>query len=200
MNFGDDHRVYGPYFKDGRNNTQKRQFVITIDSKGVRRTVSYPKYLMELHIGRQLGIDETVDHWDTNFMNNDISNLRIVERDVHSADDTRRVKLIKVTCDWCKEPFERSPRVLRDKRSKGVRGIFCTKSCAGKYSRALQLKKTKKMKRPPHVESEYYKRKYVEADLNYILAKYASPESLLEIITSMSLFSEQMESKYKDYV
>ncbi len=174
MSYGDNFRVFGPYYKTVKDGEQKRQFVVTIAPDGTRRTVSYPKWLVELHIGRQLGIDETVDHWDTNFMNNDMSNLRIVQRDVHSADDTRRVKMIDITCDWCKNHFERSPRVLRDKRSKGVRGMFCSKSCAGKYSRALQLGKTKRKKRPPHVKSEYYKRKYVEAFLEPLIVKYAA--------------------------
>lgn len=85
-------RVHGPYKrKDGR------QIVIVVENKGLRRTVSYPKWLMEVQLGRKLDPNlETVDHIDSNFDNNDLSNLRIVPRPEHSADDTRRAKSLKL--------------------------------------------------------------------------------------------------------
>ena len=119
---------------------------------------------MELQLGRKLDPDlETVDHIDSDFDNNDISNLRIMPRDEHSADDTRRVKNIKFDCAWCDNEFERSPRLIRDKAKKNKAGPFCSRSCAGKYSRMLQLKLIDKIKPQTHVDSEYYKQKYVIA-------------------------------------
>ena len=58
----DNKKVYGPYRKsDGR------QIVIIKDINGTR-TVSFPKYIMEEHLGRELHPDkETVDHIDFNF-------------------------------------------------------------------------------------------------------------------------------------
>lgn len=160
-------KVFGPYEKkDGR------KIVIVIETNGKRRTVSYPKWILENHLGRKLKIDETVDHWDSDFNNNDIDNLKILPRDVHSANDTRRVKLIDLECDWCKKSFKRSPRLLRDKSKKGVSGKFCSKSCAGKYSRSLQLKLIDPFDPQPYVESEYYKKKYVSAFINYLMVKY----------------------------
>jgi hypothetical protein len=152
-------KVHGPYKrKDGR------QIVIVIENNGKRRTVSYPKWLMELQIGRKLDPNlETVDHIDSNFENNDLSNLRIVPRDEHSADDTRRVKKVKFTCAWCDKEFERSPRLVRDKAKKNKAGPFCSRACAGKYSRMLQLKLVDKFDSQQAVDSEYYKRKYVKA-------------------------------------
>jgi hypothetical protein len=159
MGYADDFVVHGPYKRqDGR------QIVIVIDHNGKRRTVSYPKWLMELQLGRKLDPNlETVDHMDSNFDNNDLSNLRIVPRDQHSADDTRRVKLIKFTCAWCDKEFERSPRLIRDKAKKNKAGPFCSRNCAGKYSRMLQLKLIDKMDSQKAVDSEYYKRKYTTA-------------------------------------
>jgi hypothetical protein len=152
-------KVHGPYKrKDGR------QIVIVIENNGSRRTVSYPKWLMELQLGRRLDPDlETVDHIDSNFENNDLNNLRIVPRDEHSADDTRRVKPVKFTCAWCDKEFERSPRLVRDKSRKNKAGPFCSRGCAGKYSRMLQLKLIDKFDAQPTVDSEYYKKKYVKA-------------------------------------
>lgn len=160
-------KVFGPYTKkDGR------KIVIVVERNGKRRTVSYPKWILEKHLGRKLKIDETVDHWDSDFNNNSIENLKIFPRDVHSANDTRRVKMVDLTCDWCNKSFQRSPRILRDKSKKGARGVFCSRSCAGKYSRNLQLKLIEHFEPQPYVESEYYKRKYVQAFAEYIVKKY----------------------------
>lgn len=163
-------KTYGPYTRpDGR------KIVIVKDDKGNSRTVSFPKYIMEQHLGKQLDPDDgTVDHLDFNFDNNDLSNLRVVPRDQHSADDTRRVKLIKLKCQQCKKDFERSPRLLRDKSKKGAKGIFCSRSCAGKYNRAVQLGLAEPLSVQPFVESEYYRRKNVVAVAQELSKKYGA--------------------------
>jgi hypothetical protein len=164
MAYGDDFKVFGPYRRsDGR------QIVIIVEKNNKRRTISYPKWLMELQIGRRLHPDETVDHWDSDIDNNDISNLRIIPRAEHSANDTRRVKLVKFTCAWCDKEFERSPRLVRDKSKNKKAGPFCSRSCAGKYSRMLQLKLIDKFDIQPAIDSEYYKKKYVKACSSFIL-------------------------------
>jgi len=152
-------KVHGPYKRrDGR------QIVVIVEKDGNRRTVSYPKWLMEMQVGRQLDPNlETVDHIDSDFDNNNLDNLRIVPRDEHSANDTRRVKLVKFKCAWCDKDFERSPRLIRDKAKKNKAGPFCSRGCAGKYSRMLQLKLIDKMDSQKAIDSEYYKRKYVVA-------------------------------------
>jgi hypothetical protein len=159
-------QVYGPYTRqDGR------KIVIVVENNGKRRTVSYPKWLLELQLGRKLDPNlETVDHIDSNIDNNNLDNLRIVPRDEHSADDTRRVKPIKFQCAWCEKEFERSPRLIRDKAKKNKAGPFCSRACAGKYSRRLQLKLIEKMRPQTHIESEYYKKKYVVACAQLILS------------------------------
>lgn len=152
-------KVHGPYKRqDGR------QIVIVVDDDGTRRTISYPKWILELQLGRRLDPDlETVDHIDSNFENNSLENLRIMPRKEHSTEDTRRVKNVKFNCAWCKKEFERSPRLVRDKARKNKAGPFCSRACAGKYSRKLQLKLIDKFDTQPVIDSEYYKKKYVKA-------------------------------------
>ena len=177
MAYGDDFIVYGPYTTSNHG----RKIVIVVEKNGKRRTVSYPKWLLECQLGRPLDPElETIDHWDSDINNNDLSNLRIVPREEHSADDTRRVKLIKFNCAWCNKEFERSPTLIRDKAKKNKAGPYCSRSCAGKYSRLLQLKLIEKFKPQEHVESEYYKRKYVKASLS--LANSISQDYIVDLI------------------
>jgi hypothetical protein len=159
MAYGDNFKVHGPYKRqDGR------QIVVIIDNNGKRRTVSYPKWLMEMQVGRQLDPNtETVDHIDSNFDNNNLDNLKIMPREEHSSEDTRRVKPVSFECAWCNKEFERSPRLVRDKSKKNKAGPFCSRPCAGRYSRKLQLKLIDKMSPQPMVESEYFKKKYASA-------------------------------------
>lgn len=160
MSYGENFKVHGPY----KRKTDGRSIVIVIDHNGKRRTVSYPKWIMEMQVGRPLDKDlETIDHIDSNIDNNDLNNLRIVPRKEHSADDTRRVRPVQFSCAWCNKDFERSPRLVRDKSRKNKAGPFCTRNCAGKYSRMLQLKLIEKLNPQPMVDSEYYKRKYAAA-------------------------------------
>ena len=164
MAYGDNFKIFGPYRRgDGR------QIVIVIDHKGKRRTISYPKWLMELQLGRPLDPDlETVDHIDSNFENNDLKNLRIMPRHEHSREDTRRVKPVKFNCAWCDKEFERSPRLIRDKAKHNKAGPFCSRQCAGAYSRMLQLKLIDKFDSQQAIDSEYYKKKYVKASFSIV--------------------------------
>ena len=155
-------KIHGPYLRqDGRS------IVIIKEDDGVSHTVSYPKHLVQEHIGYELDDNLTIDHWDSNKDNNSLDNLKIIDRREHSANDTRRVKLVKFKCAWCKKKFERSPRLIRDKAKKGKSGPFCSRSCAGKYSRNLQLKLIDKYDCQQSVDSKYYKRKYLKEPKNF---------------------------------
>lgn len=168
MSYADKFFIYGPY----RLKETGRQIVIVIDKEtGNKRTVSYPKWLVECDLGHPLDKDlHTIDHFDSDINNNELSNLRIMPRDEHSREDTRRVKLVKFKCALCNKEFERSPRLVRDKSKKNMAGPFCNRQCSGRYSRQLQLKLIDKMSPQPMIESEYYKKKYVQAHQLFILA------------------------------
>jgi len=163
-------KVYGPY----RRKSDGREIVIVKDDNGNSRTVSYPKWIMEQHLGRVLcPDDETIDHIDRNHDNNDISNLRLMPRSEHSKDDTRRVKMVEFDCSMCGKKFERSPRLVRDKSKKGRTGIFCSRQCAGRYSRQLQLGLIDRFPVQPYLESEYYRNiKDAESILEDLILKY----------------------------
>ncbi len=126
------YKVYGPYTRaDGRKH------VILYD--GVKRTtLSYPRYLMANHLGRDLLPEETVDHIDGDFTNDAIENLQILTREENSAKEGEVVAFI---CPQCRTRFELRSKKLRNSRvngKKGKVGPFCTKKCAGKYGSELQ--------------------------------------------------------------
>ena len=120
-------KVYGPYTrKDGR------QHVILYEN-GKRQTVSYPKYLLEQKIGRSLLPDETCDHIDGDYTNNNIDNLQVLTR----SDNIRKHAALKpeergvFTCPVCNCSFTRLMRDVRHNRKKGKSGPYCSRICAG---------------------------------------------------------------------
>ncbi len=152
-----EERVLGPY----RRKIDGRQIVIIRNDDGTTKTMSYPKWLVQKNLDIKLDDNMTIDHWDSNIDNNDLDNLKIIDRSEHSKQDTRRVKLVKCKCAWCGKEFERSPRLLRDKASKGKSGPFCCRQHSGMYARKLQLGLIEKLPAQQPIDSEYYKQKYL---------------------------------------
>jgi hypothetical protein len=153
-------KVYGPY----SDNKDKRLRVAIVFNDGRKRTVSYPKYLMEKKLGRYLLDNETVDHKDGDFLNNDYDNLQILTRQKHCSKDAKKLVSQKFICPMCKSEFELSGKklsnILRDRRRKKDApkfGPFCNKSCAGKYSASIQYGYKKKPKVIRVLKTTYYR-------------------------------------------
>ena len=123
-------RVYGPYTRksDGRQIIRLR----TINKPYIMKTVSYPKYIVETHLDRTLKPDEVVDHIDGDFLNNDLSNLRIVDRSTHTKSHQNLKVTQHKTCVVCGKEFQ----------SKSGKRITCgSKSCAGKLAHTIGYNK-----------------------------------------------------------
>ncbi len=125
-------KVYGPYKRK-----DNRKHVIIVNENGSRKTVSYPKYLIQQALDCILTQNETVDHKDGDFNNNDLSNLQILTRADNSAkyfDDhpEKKAKKVKLICIVCKTEFERLERVHNRSLKRNSLGPFCSRSCQGK--------------------------------------------------------------------
>ena len=146
-------KVYGPYTrKDGRQH-------VVLYNGHKRQTVSYPKWLMEQQLGRELREDETVDHKNRDFTDNRLENLQILSRTDHAALDTRRVRKIEVTCVYCGNKALKSPSKLDGNAKQGKAGPFCGKKCAGTYSASVhheRQERLKPQKRRPINGRDYY--------------------------------------------
>jgi hypothetical protein len=128
-------KVYGPYTrKDGR------QHVIIV-SDGVRKTISYPKYLLEQKLKRSLFSYETCDHIDGDYTNNSLDNLQVLTR----SDNTKKHAVVYnkaeevcCICPECSVSFYAKLTLVRHNNIKQKKaGPFCSKRCAGKYGQRL---------------------------------------------------------------
>jgi len=123
-------KIYGPYTrKDGRQ-------VIVCYENGKRKTISYPKYLLEKKLGRKLLPDETCDHINNDSTDNRLDNLQVLSR----ADNAKKGMALRAkengifTCPICLKSFTRNMASVRHNLNLGKTGPYCSRSCAGKSS------------------------------------------------------------------
>lgn len=124
------------YFnKDGR---------VRIYLKDSKRTISYPRHLVEQSIGRELLPEEDIHHKDKNPLNNDISNLEIRFRGEHQAEHSRKYYDTTAVCGWCGKEFTwtgiQQQRFYSERRTgRHASDLpFCSRECSGKYGRMIQ--------------------------------------------------------------
>lgn len=126
-------KIYGPYTCfDGRIR------IVLVDKFGTT-TMSYPKYLMEQHLGRKLLDNEEVHHIDENPQNNDLDNLEVRtgtnHRKHHASLFVEKSELF--VCPQCDKLIELVGRKLStykaSARNRGSAGPFCSRRCAGRY-------------------------------------------------------------------
>lgn len=150
--------VRGPYL--GKDNRLR----INVVYPDKRRTVmSYPKYLMEKHLDRYLEKNETVDHIDGNPLNNDISNLQVLDRKQHCYADAIRNKDITAVCAFCGKEFIIKGSTIRNRcrnrRDRFSSGPFCSKQCSGRYGAEIQNGRMAPIENKEKLNIERYKAK-----------------------------------------
>ena len=130
-----EYKIYGPYISKKDN----RYRCVLVHNTGKKKTISYPKYLMEVHLGRYLGVDETIHHIDGNPLNNDLSNLMILNRKEHCFNDSLKNENAKVKCALCGKEFIIKGNTLhyRNRKDRNYSGYFCSKQCSGKYGKLV---------------------------------------------------------------
>lgn len=149
--------VNGPYASKKNNG---RKFVSMVLKDGSKRFVSYPKFLVEVLLGRRLhAIEETIDHLDGDFDNNTWKNLRVIDKSNHARQDSgRKQRDVQVSCVWCSKKFLRPPKKLKASRRGNHAGPFCSKQCSGSYSTDLMYGRIRRLDpMPANYEVTYNK-------------------------------------------
>lgn len=130
-------KMYGPYKRpDGRSH------VIWHDSvTGKRRTQSYPRYLMEQYLERELLPEEHVDHINNDPTDDRIENLQILTQLENSRKSTVPAEIGTYVCPMCLSTFQKAASQVRYHNEKmNKAGPFCSKKCAGIYGTDIQNK------------------------------------------------------------
>lgn len=129
-------KIFGPYLrKDGRKH------ICIVYSTGERKTKSYPRWLLEQHLGRELLPSETVDHIDNDFTNDSLSNLQILSRAENTRKgmslNSRKMKYYEFICPCCGTPAVKKLKDVKSNHKNRHSGPFCSRKCAGISSHIL---------------------------------------------------------------
>lgn len=126
----DEYKIYGPY--------GSRRKMVALVSADHRTTMSYARYLMCLHLERELTDQEEVDHIDDDCTNDIIENLQTLtpEQNREKQNRLRRAKsLVTLTCPQCDQEFTR-PRRYTKLRNPNLKGISCcSRRCSILYNK-----------------------------------------------------------------
>lgn len=125
---------YGPYASSAGH-----LFWVELDEDGGRRSVWVHREVMERKLGRALLPTELVHHKDRNKTNNDPDNLELTTRSDHAREHAVAAEVLEVVCSWCRGKFLRRVSIERRRKVRETQGPFCTRRCAGAYTRARQL-------------------------------------------------------------
>lgn len=138
-------KVTGPYTRpDGRKHLCLNNSNLSKGNPNKTRTLSYPKALIEVREGRLLTGNETADHIDEDFTNDDINNLQILSRPANilksfNANPDRKEEYGRYICPQCLIGFLAKARQVRGNNIvKGKAGPFCSRHCAGKHNQQIQ--------------------------------------------------------------
>jgi hypothetical protein len=116
---------------------QKRYYACLV-SKEHRKTTAYARYLMEVHLGRKLSKDETVDHINNNKTDDRIENFQILSVRENIRKSAKGETMVTLICPVCSKEFVQPRRQTHI--IKGGNYTCCSRSCAGKYQHQVKGK------------------------------------------------------------
>lgn len=118
-------------------NKEPRRHVILYNSKDDRTSLSFARYLMSVHLKRELNKDEVVDHVDGNQLHDLIENLQILtysENILKGCIENNKSELLNYYRCGCGKEFSKAPRNIYTDFP------CCSRSCATKQQYDSQPK------------------------------------------------------------
>jgi len=124
-------------------NKEPRRNVILFNTDKDRTTVSYARYLMSVHLERELRKDEHVDHINGDRLDDRLENYQILSPD----DNTRKgmksnnIKkaMVEIECGNCGRIFSK-PRNCTHLVIKTKKSTYCSRQCSGRRGNKGQSK------------------------------------------------------------
>lgn len=117
---------------------------IEIRPDGSRTTVQEHREIMEIFLGRKLLKSEHVHHKNENKLDNNLNNLEVLTASAHSrlkhkSDKPR--KFFSFTCPQCGSVATKELSQVKHNRNLGKAGPFCSKQCAGVFSKQFHRRR-----------------------------------------------------------
>lgn len=124
-------KIYGPYTRK-----DKRQVIVIVHDSGKKQTKSYPRHLMEIHLGRELLPKEHIDHINNDPSDNRIENLQILSQKENNKKQSllKPRQTYKFICPCCGKESEKNLNYVLGNKKKNRTGPFCSRQCAGKFT------------------------------------------------------------------
>lgn len=114
--------------KDGRSR------IVIVNDDGSHTSKSYPRFLIEQSIGRELFPNEDVHHKDGDVTNNSLDNLEIIPHGEHQKIHSTKYFDIEKVCCVCGKTFiftaKQQSNYYSDLNRGRKRGLTCSKRCA----------------------------------------------------------------------
>lgn len=135
----DAYRVSTPFY----HSKEGRWFYLLERPDGTKTSTSVARYNLAVKLGRLLAPNEQADHIDGDKTNDSPDNLQILSAAENNAKAREQLGItagyVMLECPECFKVFERR----RHKTHLGKGGAFtaCSRVCAGKIRRAMQLEK-----------------------------------------------------------
>ena len=115
-------------------------------NKTTHAVTSYPRLVAELVFGVKLKKTDDVHHKDGNPLNNDPSNLEIIDHSEHDRQHAKKLSDKIMVCPTCKQEFlwtvkqQHSFKGNRKNRRKygEQTGPYCSRHCAGIANQIIQ--------------------------------------------------------------
>ena len=138
-------RKYGPYLHS--EGTGRMIYIIWYED-GTKRTVAVARYMMEHHLGRNLGPREVVDHINNDPSDDRLENLQVITSSENNTKDRMPASVWCFTCPECGKYAEKPMRDVRHNQGTYKKaGPFCGRACAGKYGTSIQYAEVSKRQR-----------------------------------------------------
>lgn len=126
-------------------NRENRKFVVYKGDDNNYHSMSYARYLMEKHLGRELLPSEDVHHKDGDKTNDVLDNLEIINSIEHKRQHAIKYQDTYEVCSECGKVFLVTAKQHAQKMSNSNRGhgkadeYFCSRLCSGKHNQRIQM-------------------------------------------------------------